>query len=85
MTDINIWNSSLSPSLVAAWMSCTTVEETDLTRGLLVNWRTADWLSFGVSVETRERREVCYREREERLYMFRSDLEHCSGHRFRSS
>ena len=84
MTDINIWNSSLPPSLVTAWMSCTTAEEeTDLAPGLLVDWKTADWLSFGVSLETQQRREVCFTEREERLYMFRSDLEHSSGHRFR--
>ena len=68
MTDINIWNSSLGPDLVTSWMRCS--QDADLGGSLLVDWNTADWMMFGVSVERLAREEVCYREREERLYMF---------------
>ena len=71
MTDINIWNSSLSPDLVASWMRCSSTEQTDLGGSLVVDWKTADWMIFGVSVERLGRQEVCYKEREERLYMLK--------------
>ena len=68
MTDINIWNSSLGPELVSSWMRCT--QDPALGGSLVVDWATADWMRFGVSVESLAKKEVCHKELGERLYMF---------------
>ena len=69
MTDINIWDARLSPGQVSSWTRCE--EEPDLEESRVVGWDSASWRTERVEVVRLEREELCYRETEEKVFMFK--------------
>ena len=54
MTDVNIWNRSLSQSEVEQWSRC----ELGV-GGNLLDWNTAQWEAVGLQEEELDKEEVC--------------------------
>ena len=54
MTDVNIWNNSLSIEQMKNWTRCVSDEG-----GNVINWETAEWEMDGLKEEVLTRQEIC--------------------------
>ena len=81
MTDVNIWNRSLSLSEVEQWSRCELESG-----GNLLDWNTAQWEAVGLQEEETEKDEVCGRNKAKRRLLvfkerrsFNRTVQHCKA------
>ena len=76
MTDVNIWNRSLSQSEVEQWSRCELGAG-----GNLLDWNTAQWKAVGLQQREMEGKEICKNQKEQVLISFIElrDLESSQG------
>ena len=54
MTDVNIWNYSMSKEKMQNWTTCVNDES-----GNVINWKTAEWSMKGLKKEELTTKDVC--------------------------
>ena len=82
MTDVNIWNRSLSQSEVEQWSRCELTEG-----GNILDWRTAQWRAVGLQEREINRDQVCSSDSSFRKHLmvfkkkinFDETMKHCSN------
>ena len=68
MTDINIWNVTLTPKDVEGWTNC---QKTNLETNKIVDWMTANWTTHGIIRDIVNKSLVCYNEeRKNKIHSF---------------
>ena len=67
ITDVNIWNYTLSLEQMKNWTRCITNPNEV---GNVISWETAEWAMYGLKEETLTRKEIC--QQDKKLVMFKS-------------
>ena len=62
MTDVNIWNRSLTDTEVMEWTQCKMDKG-----GNLLDWSTAEWTAFGLEEVWVDKEEICKKKSESQL------------------
>ena len=79
MTDVNIWNYSMTLEVMKSWTKC----NSESGGGNVINWETAEWATWDLEVENVDKFEICQIDKKPGLTIFprkrtfRESLELC--------
>ena len=68
MTDINIWNVTLTPLEVEGWTNC---KKKHMEKNKIIDWKTANWTTYGIRRDILNKSIVCHdEERKTKIHPF---------------